>query len=559
FSLPTVLSKDAGHLLLRILTVDPRNRISMKGIVEHPWLRRDFDQPLNNHLPPRPAVVLQPDEQLLQKMPVYKYRVEDVVAALARSDMSMTPMVCIYHLLVESRKRKASRIARRSHATHMGGGGSASDVDSVPPDARPASRNRQSYAPGYGGDTPSPSARPERRNAPQSQSSFAAGSSRVPDAVELPPFGASQYDQPRIRKGSTASGQMSVGSSLNLESSSPFMRDDDRRNSRSSRFFDRVRKSMPFLKARRSQILDDVPQFDSSQNNVDGRNRASFFQVPFRRFSAAPSALSLNNDQQQPVRVPSHYPPPPPLQPDSARPLTAAAATRPSQSPPAQRPATSSGGNHRPHRHTDFGPALQARPEHSEHHRKSEPPRDLPYAPSVPAAAVAASDPAPRRSARPLSVVSGRQVTPLRLHPTNSMQNNTPTGHLATQTTGAPLPAALTSRGSAPTAMSSSQQPQGKAGVRGIFNLRCTMLGPLDEIQAKIERVLKSKAIVLRKMADVIYSCEDQGMRFEIIVETVQGHLHTIKFKRLEGNWWAYKKLTVAISNELQSVEYAGR
>ncbi|KAJ2478041.1 MAP/microtubule affinity-regulating kinase 4, partial [Coemansia sp. RSA 2131] len=558
FSLPTVLSKDAGHLLQQILTVDPRKRISMKGIVEHPWLRRDFDQPVNNHLPPRPAVVLQPDEQLLQKMPVYKFRVEDVVAALARSDMAMTPMVCIYHLLVESRKRKASRIARRSHATHMGAGGSASDVESVPPEARPTSRGRQGYAPGYG-DAPSPSARPDRRHTQQPQPPFAANSARGSDTGELPPFGASQYEPPRLRKGSTASGQLSVGSSLNLETSSPFLRDDDRRNSRSSRFFDRVRKSMPFLKARRSQVLDDVPPFDNSQNNVDGRNRASFFQVPFRRFSAAPSALSLNNDQQQPVRVPSHYPPPPPpLQAEPGRPLTAAVASRPTQSPPAQRPATSSGGHHpRPHRHTDFGPASNARPEHSEHHRRSEPPRDVPYDSNAPVAAVA--DPAPRRSARPLSVVSSRQVTPLRLHPTHSLQNNQPTGPIATQTTGAPLPAALTSRGSAPNAMSSSQQPQSKAGMRGIFNLRCTMLGPLDEIQAKIERVLKSKAIVLRKMADVIYSCEDQGIRFEVIVETVQGHLHTIKFKRVEGNWWAYKKLTVAISNELQSMEYSGR
>ncbi|KAJ1847252.1 hypothetical protein H4S02_004391 [Coemansia sp. RSA 2611] len=554
FSLPPFLSKDAQHLLQQILTVDPRMRISMKGIVEHPWLNRDFDQPVNNHLPPRPAVVLQPDEQLLQKMPVYKFRVEDVVAALARSDMALTPMVCIYHLLVESRKRKASRVARRSHATHLGG--SSTDVDGTSPDARPASRGRHSYAPGYG-DAPSPAGRADRRHGAPQPPYAATSSNRGSDAGDLPPFGASQYEPPRLRKGSTASGQLSVDSSLNLEVSSPFLRDDDRRNSRSSRFFDRVRKSMPFLKTRRSQVLDDVPAFENSHNNVDGRNRASFFQVPFRRFSAAPSALSLGNDSQQPVRVPSHYPPPPPLQPDAGRPVTANTATRPSLSPPAQRPATS-GGGHRPHRHTDFGPATQqTRPEHGEPHRKSEPPRDLPYDPN---AVAPPADAPPRRAARPLSVVSGRQVTPLRLHPTPSLQSNPPAAPFAGQPgQTAQLPAALTSRGSAPTAMSGGQQPPTKGGMRGIFNLRCTMMGPLDEIQAKIERVLKSKSIKLRKMADIVYSCEDETMRFEIIVETVQGHLHTIKFKRLEGNWWAYKKLTVAISNELQSFEYAGR
>ncbi|KAJ1749059.1 MAP/microtubule affinity-regulating kinase 4 [Coemansia sp. RSA 1821] len=554
FTLRSYVSKDAQDLLQRTLTVDPRKRITMKGIVEHPWINRDFDQPINNHLPPRPAVVLQPDEQLLKKMSLYKYRIEDTVAALARSDMALTPMVCIYHLLVESRKRKASRMARRSHANQMGGQGS--DVDGVSPEARPSSHNRHSYAPGYG-EAPSPASRQRQQHVPSHGSQVPYGmvgaAGRGSDPEHLPPFGASQYEPPRLRKGSTASGQLSVDSSLNLEASSPFLRDDDKRNSRSSRFFDRVRKSMPFLKTRRSQVMDDVPAFDQSSNNMDGRNRASFFQVPFRRFSAAPSAFSLNNDSQQPVHVPSHYPPPPPLpqaQPDGGRPMTASGAARPSLSPPAARPATSSGSAHRPHRHTDFGPAGQPPATHAEPHRKSEPPRDLPYDGSA--------EPGGRRNPRPLSVASGRQVTPLRLHPTSSAQSNPPVPPAA----GAQLPAALTSRGSAPTGVAAGPAPAnggGKAGVRGIFNLRCTMLGPLHEIQGRIDGVLKNKAIVVRQMADSVYSCDDQGMRFEIIVENVQGQLHTIKFKRLEGNWWAYKKLTVAISNDLQSTEGAAR
>ncbi|KAJ2850095.1 MAP/microtubule affinity-regulating kinase 4 [Coemansia brasiliensis] len=562
FTLRSYVSKDAQDLLQRTLTVDPRKRITMKGIVEHPWINRDFDQPINNHLPPRPAVVLQPDEQLLKKMSLYKYRIDDTVAALARSDMALTPMVCIYHLLVESRKRKASRMARRSHANQIGGQGS--DMDSISPEARPSSHNRHSYAPGYG-EAPSPASR--QRQQQQQQQHVPSHGSQVPygmvgaagrgsDPEHLPPFGASQYEPPRLRKGSTASGQLSVDSSLNLEASSPFLRDDDKRNSRSSRFFDRVRKSMPFLKTRRSQVMDDVPAFDQSSNNMDGRNRASFFQVPFRRFSAAPSAFSLNNDLQQPVHVPSHYPPPPPLpqtQPDGGRPMTASGAARPSLSPPAARPATSSGSGHRPHRHTDFGPAGQTST-HVEPHRKSEPPRDLPYDGSA--------EPSGRRNPRPLSVASGRQVTPLRLHPASSAQSNPPVPPAA----GAQLPAALTSRGSAPTGVavgpgsgSGGGSGGSKTGVRGIFNLRCTMLGPLHEIQSRIDGVLKSKAIVVRQMGDSMYSCDDQGMRFEIIVENVQGQLHTIKFKRLEGNWWAYKKLTVAISNDLQSTESTAR
>ncbi|KAJ1768850.1 hypothetical protein LPJ74_004542 [Coemansia sp. RSA 1843] len=449
FNLPPYLSKDSQNILQNMLMVNPKLRVTMKGIIDHPWTNKDYDHSVDNHLPARPSVVLHPNEQSLQKMRSYEYDVDAVVAALAQSDMAMTPMVCIYHLIEEKRRRKAARNARRSQATNLGNTGSSkpsvdpmaavnmpqSQPGAAPPvtpaeNARPASRSRHSYAPSYTStENYSPTSRfggaPSSSDGRQKGHSAALPSHQQPHSntganlhAPQPPylankdsdlsnhgeslsFGASQYEPPRLRKGSTASGQLSVASSINLEESSPYLRDNDKRNSRSSRFFDRVRKSMPFLKVRQSQVMEDMPRFDQSQNQVGNRNR-------------------------------------------------------------------------------------------------SEPPQDLPYEP--------------------------------------------------------------TSRGSAPTGVGNSQQQAGnKSGVRGIFNLRCTMLGPLDEIQTKVERVLKSKAIVLRKMNDVVYSCEDQGLRFEIIVETVQGHLHTIKFKRLEGNWWAYKKLTVAISNEFQSVEFAGQ
>ncbi|KAJ2158021.1 hypothetical protein GGF46_004073, partial [Coemansia sp. RSA 552] len=115
YTIPQSLDKDAQNLLQRMLTVDPKRRITMKNIIDHPWTNKGYDHPVNNHLQDRPVVVLQPDEQLLQKMPIYEYNIPDVVASLARSDKAQTPMVCIYNLLVESRRRKAMRIARRSH------------------------------------------------------------------------------------------------------------------------------------------------------------------------------------------------------------------------------------------------------------------------------------------------------------------------------------------------------------------------------------------------------------------------------------------------------------
>ncbi|KAJ2399699.1 hypothetical protein GGF41_008079, partial [Coemansia sp. RSA 2531] len=313
FTMPPFLSGEAQHLLQQMLTVSPKLRISMKGIVEHAWTNKDCDQPIENHLPARPTVVLQPNEQSLQKMRVYKYEVDAVASALAHSDLALSPMVCIYHLVEESRRRKASRNARRSQATHMGipgGDTSATDVNQISTPsqmhtsttaspvsvgahydaaaaARPVSRNRYSYAPGYSnGDNYSPTSRTANppptsdvhykpnTGAPHSHGNnnlqvpqphyIVNKDSDVGVHLESPSFGASQYEPPRLRKGSTASGQLSVGSSLNLEASSPFLRDDDRRSSRSSRFFARVRKSMPFLKARRSQIMDEVPPFDQS-------------------------------------------------------------------------------------------------------------------------------------------------------------------------------------------------------------------------------------------------------------------------------------------------------
>ncbi|KAJ2750774.1 hypothetical protein GGI19_004905, partial [Coemansia pectinata] len=495
FTMPPFLSGEAQHLLQQMLTVSPKMRISMKGIVEHAWTNKDCDQPIENHLPARPTVVLQPNEQSLQKMRVYKYEVDAVASALAHSDLALSPMVCIYHLVEESRRRKASRNARRSQATHMGipgGDTSATDVNQISTPsqmhtsataspvsvgahydaaaaARPVSRNRYSYAPGYSnGDNYSPTSRianpPPTSDAHYKHNTGAPHSHgnnnlQVPQPhyivnkdsdvgvhLESPSFGASQYEPPRLRKGSTASGQLSVGSSLNLEASSPFLRDDDRRSSRSSRFFARVRKSMPFLKARRSQIMDEVPPFDQSNTTVGNRNRVSFLQAPFRRFSAAPSALSLNNPQAS--RAHSYYPPsqPPPVHPQhqshnlqmpqhhqqqqqpqvqqrnhSSRPATANVEHRPSMST-GQRPSTSAGPHHR---YTDFGPTQHPpssrlpADDGGERHRKSEPLRDLPFD-----AKIGPDQPPVKRAPRPLSVVSNRQITPLRLHPAQSYQGN---------------------------------------------------------------------------------------------------------------------------------------
>ncbi|KAJ2712455.1 hypothetical protein H4R23_006153 [Coemansia sp. Cherry 401B] len=117
FTMPTYLSKEVQSLLKQMLTVDPMLRISMSGIVDHPWVNKYHNEPINNYMPLRPAIVSHPNEQSLLKMPAYQYDVQNVVTALSRSDMALTPMVSIYHLLEESRRRKELRSLRAGQPT----------------------------------------------------------------------------------------------------------------------------------------------------------------------------------------------------------------------------------------------------------------------------------------------------------------------------------------------------------------------------------------------------------------------------------------------------------
>ncbi|KAJ2077932.1 hypothetical protein H4R24_004818 [Coemansia sp. RSA 988] len=114
FPMPTFVSSEAQNLLLQMLAVNPNVRISMASIIEHPWTNKYYTVPVENHMPQRPAAVLYPNEQTLQKMPIYRFNKADVVSALACSDMADTPIVSIYHLVDESRQRKALKNAHYS-------------------------------------------------------------------------------------------------------------------------------------------------------------------------------------------------------------------------------------------------------------------------------------------------------------------------------------------------------------------------------------------------------------------------------------------------------------
>ncbi|KAJ1948762.1 hypothetical protein FBU59_001444, partial [Linderina macrospora] len=232
-------------------------------------------------------------------------------------------------------------------------------------------------------------------------------------------------------------------------------------------------------------------------------------------------------------------------------------------------------------RQTDFGPQIRA--QHStparllsadghSNSRKSEPLREPPLAES-PTNGIGpdsgdGSGGQKKRAQRPLSVMSSRQLTPLRLHPTQSFQSSTgvPAPYTPTSSSGGgpQLPPALTTRASTSHSMSGNGNAPTKSNVKGLFNLRFTMLGPLDEIRYRLETVMKNKLILYRQTGPCIYVCEyspmQQGktkdkMRFDILVEAVQGQLHTVKLKRYSGNWFEYKKLAQLLNNEAHSVQ----
>ncbi|KAJ2455756.1 hypothetical protein EV183_000603 [Coemansia sp. RSA 2336] len=107
-------SEQVRDLLSRIFVVDRAKRITMQEIIEHEWTNMGCDEPVDNFMPARPATVLNPNPKTLQKMAAFGYDAQDARAALAQRQHAATPIVCVYHLLEETRQRAESK-ANRSH------------------------------------------------------------------------------------------------------------------------------------------------------------------------------------------------------------------------------------------------------------------------------------------------------------------------------------------------------------------------------------------------------------------------------------------------------------
>ncbi|KAI3644844.1 hypothetical protein MP228_011008 [Amoeboaphelidium protococcarum] len=105
YAVPPQFSQDAIHLISRMLTVDPKKRITLAEIKQHPWVNCGFPcTPIENHLPQRPLTVLKPHPQTLQELSTYGFKVEDTTR-IVQTEFNLHPIVSLYHLIDEARRR----------------------------------------------------------------------------------------------------------------------------------------------------------------------------------------------------------------------------------------------------------------------------------------------------------------------------------------------------------------------------------------------------------------------------------------------------------------------
>lgn len=106
YSVPSHFSVESANLIARMLTVDPRKRATMAEIRQNAWLNTGYpNTPIMNHVPLRPLTVASPNPATLQELMTYGFKVEDSTSIL-RSEINLHPIVSLYHLIDEARKRQ---------------------------------------------------------------------------------------------------------------------------------------------------------------------------------------------------------------------------------------------------------------------------------------------------------------------------------------------------------------------------------------------------------------------------------------------------------------------
>ncbi|KAJ2851067.1 hypothetical protein IWW36_001414 [Coemansia brasiliensis] len=103
--MPLYLTEEAVDLLRRMLARDPRDRIKMNELLDHPWLAIECDEAIDIHLPSRPDVVLQPDMDIIAMLSGFGFDPASTVKALSSKEYQ-GPAKPAYHLLKEKLERE---------------------------------------------------------------------------------------------------------------------------------------------------------------------------------------------------------------------------------------------------------------------------------------------------------------------------------------------------------------------------------------------------------------------------------------------------------------------
>ncbi|KAJ1866802.1 hypothetical protein LPJ78_001537 [Coemansia sp. RSA 989] len=104
-SLPLYLTEEAVDIVKQMLSRDPRDRIEIDELLDHPWLAIDCEEAIDIHLPSRPDVVIEPDIDIITIMEEYSFDSASTVKALATKEYQ-GPAKSAYHLLKEKLERE---------------------------------------------------------------------------------------------------------------------------------------------------------------------------------------------------------------------------------------------------------------------------------------------------------------------------------------------------------------------------------------------------------------------------------------------------------------------
>jgi 5'-AMP-activated protein kinase catalytic alpha subunit len=115
---PKYLSKEAKHLISRMIVVDPLQRATLSEIKIHPWLNEGYDTVICPYISPRSVIDTSClDERALNRLlPLFSFNMDEIYAGLGSADSN--GIQCAYYLIVESFARADEVTQLAAHIAH---------------------------------------------------------------------------------------------------------------------------------------------------------------------------------------------------------------------------------------------------------------------------------------------------------------------------------------------------------------------------------------------------------------------------------------------------------